>query len=55
MARVPRCDRCGRPEEWDDAAREYHCPECDEGDLVDELTAPPEGFSTHEYDEEDRP
>jgi len=54
MARVPRCGDCGRAMEYDDAAREYHCPECDE-DTLDELTAPAEGFSTFEYDEEDRP
>ncbi len=54
MARVPRCEECGRPMEWDDQRRQRHCPECD-GDTLDELTAAPEGFDVHEYDEEDRP
>lgn len=54
MARVPRCDDCGRPMEWRDEDRAHHCPECD-ADALDELAAPPEGFTTHEYDEEDRP
>lgn len=54
MARVPRCADCGRPMEYDDATRDYHCPECDD-DTFDELTAPPEGFNVFEYDEEDRP
>lgn len=54
MARVPRCDDCRRPMEFDEASRQFECPECN-GDVVDEMTAPPEGFGVHEYDEEDRP
>lgn len=54
MARVERCPSCRRPMEYDDDERAYHCPECD-ADTLDELTAAPEGFSSFEYDEEDRP
>jgi len=40
--------------QFDEARRAYGCPEC-EGDTLDEMEAPHEGFEVHEYDEEDRP
>lgn len=54
MPRVPRCPECRRPMEWRDETREHVCPECD-AEALDEITGVPEGFTTHEYDEEDRP
>lgn len=54
MARVPRCEECSRPMEWSDRERAHICPECTAAAL-DEMTEHREGFTTMEYDEEDRP